>query len=127
MTRARLGTWGEAVARRHLEAKGYAIEAANWRSPDGEIDLVARAGPTIVFVEVKARTSDRFGGPEEAVTASKIARVQRIAMAYLTAHDSLDVDWWIDVVAIDCSPDGKVRRLEHLVDVVTQITPPTGR
>jgi putative endonuclease len=127
MTRARLGTWGEAVARRHLEAEGYTIESTNWRSPDGEIDLVARVGPIVVFVEVKARTSDRYGRPEEAVTASKIERMQRIALAYLAAHDSLDVDWRIDVVAIDCHPDGKMRHLEHLVDVVTQTTPPTGR
>ncbi len=124
MSRSRLGGWGESIARRHLEAKGYAIEAVNWRCRVGEIDLVARDGPTLVFVEVKTRTSDRFGGPEEAVTSSKLDRMKRAAWAYLAVHGSLDVDWRIDVVAIDCSPGRKVLRLEHLVDVVTQTTPP---
>lgn len=126
MSRSRLGQWGESLARRHLEAKGYTIEAANWRAREGEIDLVARDGPTLVFVEVKTRTSDRYGGPEEAVTSSKIDRMQRAACAYLSAAGSPDVDWRIDVVAIDCSPGRKVLRLEHLVDVVTQTKPSAG-
>lgn len=123
MSRSQLGEWGESVARRHIEAKGYAVIAVNWRCREGEIDLVARDRSTLVFVEVKTRTSDRFGPPEEAVTAPKLDRMQRAAAAYLATFGSPDIDWRIDVVAIDCSPGRKVLRLEHLVDVVTRSNP----
>jgi len=120
VSRSPLGEWGESVARRALEGKGYAIVAVNWRCRDGEIDLIARDRSTLVFVEVKTRTSDRFGAPEEAVTVAKLDRLQRAATAYLAAYGSPDINWRIDVVAIDCTQGREVLRLDHLVDVVTQ-------
>ncbi len=61
----------------------------NWRTPAGELDLVARRDETVVFCEVKARRSERFGGPAEAVTPRKRATIRRLAAAWLAAHRGL--------------------------------------
>lgn len=81
--RRALGAAGEDAAAGWYEAHGYRVVARNWRCRDGEVDLVARAGRTLVFCEVKARHSDRFGAPAEAVTRTKQARLRRLAAAYL--------------------------------------------
>lgn len=117
MSKNSLGPWGEQVAGRHLEAQGYRIVDRNWRHASGELDLVARDGDALVFVEVKARASGAFGSPEEAVTAEKQRRLQRAAWAYLEAHDVLEADWRIDVIAIE-RRDGQVARLDHYVNAV---------
>ncbi|MEW6567830.1 MAG: YraN family protein [Chloroflexota bacterium] len=113
-----VGKRGETIAREHLQSLGYRILDHNWRSSEGEIDLVAQDGETIVFVEVKARTSRRFGHPEDAVTRRKSRRLQRAGLAYLEAHDLLDAPWRIDVLAVDLLPDGSPARLEHYPDAV---------
>jgi len=118
MRRRQIGEWGEAVALRHLESTGYRIRARNWRTPEGEVDIVAEDGDTIVFVEVKARTTRNFGWPEESITSAKRRRLQRVAWAYLEAHEMLDAIWRIDVIAIDRSSSGAVERLEHYVSAV---------
>lgn len=118
MRRRQIGEWGEAVALRHLESKGYRIRVRNWRTPEGEVDIVAQDGDTIVFVEVKARTTRDFGWPEESITAAKRRRLQRAAWAYLQAHEMVDAMWRIDVIAIDRSSSGTVERLEHYVSAV---------
>ena len=118
MRRHQIGEWGEAVALRHLESKGYRIRAQNWRTPEGEVDIVAQDDETIVFVEVKTRTTHEFGWPEESITVAKRRRLQRAAWAYLQAHEMLDVMWRIDVIAIDRSSSGAVERLDHYVDAV---------
>jgi putative endonuclease len=66
-----LGDWGETEARRYLETKAYVFIERNFRVPEGEIDLVMQDGDIVVFIEVKTRTSDRFGAPEESVSAAK--------------------------------------------------------
>ncbi len=63
--RKRLGEWGEAEARRYLETMGYVFVDRNYRAQEGEIDLVMQDGDIVVFVEVKTRTSNKFGAPEE--------------------------------------------------------------
>ena len=114
----RIGAWGEEVASQYLEAKGYQILARNWRTQEGEVDLVAQEGETVVFVEVKTRTSKDFGWPEDSVTTTKQRRLQRSAMAYLMDQDLIDVPWRIDVIAIDRNRSGEVERLEHYIDAV---------
>ncbi len=98
--RQRLGRQGEALAARHLQACGYAILARNARTPYGEIDLVARQGDVVVFVEVKTRRSDAFGLPEEAITARKRAHLLDSARFYLQQHPELPANWRVDVIAI---------------------------
>ena len=118
MKRHHIGAWGEKIASQHLVAKGYQILARNWRTQEGEVDLVAQDGETVVFVEVKTRTSKDFGWPEESITAAKRRRLQRSALAYLSDQDLMDVLWRIDVIAIDRNRSGGVERLEHYIDAV---------
>jgi putative endonuclease len=81
--RGRTARRGERLAAWLLRAKGYRIEARNWRCPLGEIDIVAWHRDTLVFVEVKTRTGGSAGAPEEAVTGEKQRRLVRLAQAYL--------------------------------------------
>ena len=81
--RAALGRWGEDLAVRHLEASGYEVLSRNWRCREGEIDIVARAGRTICFVEVKTRSSLAFGEPAEAVRGPKARRQAVLASRWL--------------------------------------------
>lgn len=87
MARRALGARGEDAAAAWYVANGYEIVARNWRCRDGELDLIVRAGRTYVFCEVKARTTDAFGAPVEAVTRDKQQRVRRLAARWLE-HDA---------------------------------------
>src|SRR3989449_3652711 len=81
--RSVLGAEGERVASRFLEARGYRILERNYRTRRGEIDLIAEDGRILVFVEVKVRLDDRFGGPAAAITRAKQAPIARLAQQYL--------------------------------------------
>jgi putative endonuclease len=102
MTRAEIGALGERLAAEHLVALGLRILTRNWRCRYGELDLIV-ADPTtctVVFVEVKTRTSDRFGGLAEAVTAAKVRRLRRLAGIWLASQR---VKWpaiRIDVIGV---------------------------
>jgi putative endonuclease len=96
-----LGKYGEEVACRALRARGYAIVARRYRTRCGEIDIVARDGVTLVFVEVKARVGDACGSAGEAVTARKRHRVIRMAADYLAKRHLADIAVRFDVVTID--------------------------
>jgi putative endonuclease len=85
---------------RWYESKGYAVAARNWRSRSGELDLVLTLGNLVVFCEVKARTSAAFGSPAEAVTASKQARLRRLAAEWLAAAGGGGRDVRFDVAAV---------------------------
>ncbi len=103
--RPELAKRGEAAAALRLQQEGYRILAANHRSPFGEIDLIARDGDTLVFVEVKTRRG-RSGSPKEAVTPRKQRRLSLLALAYLKAHGRLDRPARFDVVAVSWGKDG---------------------
>ena len=81
-----VGRYGERVAVRYLLAAGLQIIETNWRCEIGELDIVARDGRCLVVCEVKTRTSEAFGSPIEAVTTAKVARLRRLAGAWVTAH-----------------------------------------
>jgi putative endonuclease len=99
--RQRLGERGEALAVRELERRGYEIIHRRYRCERGEIDIVARDGGTLVFVEVKAREDDEKGRAVEAVTPQKIRQIVRVAIDYLARHHIVDTQCRFDVVAID--------------------------
>lgn len=82
----RPGDAAEAVAVRHLEAHGLRVVARNFRCRGGEIDIVCRDGRTLVFVEVRLRSSDGFGGAGGSITATKRTRIVLAARHYLAAH-----------------------------------------
>lgn len=106
LSRHELGRAGEEAAVRHLEHSGYKILTRSFRMFRGEIDIVARDGDTLVFVEVKTRTSEDFGLPEDAVTRSKQNQIRKIARGYLIQQNPGDIPCRFDVLAIDRSPDG---------------------
>jgi putative endonuclease len=101
MDRSEIGQRGEDAAAAFLQRLGMRIETRNWRSPAGEIDIVAREGDELVFVEVKTRKSERAGTAEEAVSAAKQRRIVRLARAYLASVGGTpDTGVRFDVVAI---------------------------
>lgn len=102
MSQARqtLGKFGEDLACRELERRGYAILDRRYRRRYGEIDLVARDGETTVFVEVKARKDRRFGDGAEAVTLRKRRRLILVAMDYVARHRLSDRPCRFDIVSI---------------------------
>ena len=98
--RASLGKLGEDLAVRELERRGYAILARRYRRRGGELDIVARDGATIVFVEVKTRDGDAFGEAGEAVTWLKQRRMTRLAIDYMMRHRLLGAPCRFDVVSV---------------------------
>jgi len=108
-----LGAFGERVAAAHLEAKGYRIRARNFRCREGEIDIVAEDGDSLVFVEVRTRRGDAFGSPAESVTEAKERRLLTVARAYLQQHNDVPPNQRIDVVAVKLSR-GRLLAVEHI-------------
>ena len=100
MKRKTFGTDGEFDTGDYLKTHGYEILAMNYRRPTGEIDLVARQGRTVVFVEVKRRTTRRYGAPAEAVTPAKRVRIVRTAALYLQENRLDDVPVRFDIIEI---------------------------
>jgi putative endonuclease len=99
--RVALGKTGEDLACRELERRGYAIVARRYRRRRGELDIVARHGSTIVFVEVKAKRSRAFGHAVDAVDGRKRRRIVELALDYLARYRLTDVPCRFDVVSID--------------------------
>lgn len=98
-----LGNRGERAAERRLKREGYRIIARNFRAAGAEIDLIAMDRDTLVFVEVKTRSSGAAGSPEEAVDARKQSRMRRAAEAFAAQYRAGDCAMRFDVVAIDAS------------------------
>ncbi len=110
-----LGRRGEDVAERFLKRLGYIILARGHRDNIGEIDLIAVDGRTIVFVEVKTRTSHDAGHPGDAVDEAKQRKLTRLALSYLKRHDLLENAARFDVVAVTW-PAGRGRpAIEHFI------------
>ncbi len=96
------GAWAEDRALKLLQERGLEILARNYRLPGAEIDLIARDGETIVFVEVKQRSSSRYGAPGEHLSVRQIERVRKAALVYLLAHfGSEDFPCRFDAVLIE--------------------------
>ena len=98
--RMAFGKTGEDLACCELERRGYAIIARRHRCRTGELDIIARDGPTLVFVEVKARDGHAFGDAAEAVTWQKQQRIVRLASEYMMRHHFSDSPCRFDVVSI---------------------------
>src|SRR5205823_14314550 len=102
-----LGRRGEDAAARYVKRLGYVIVARGHRDNIGEIDLVAIDGRTIVFIEVKTRTSHDAGHPADAVDDAKQRRLTRLALSYMKRHDLLECSARFDVVAVTWPARGK--------------------
>ena len=100
LARVALGKTGEDLACVELEKRGYEIVARRYRQRGGEIDIIAKDGPTWVFVEVKARDTHEFGDAAEAVTPFKRRRIAQLAKDYATRHHLSNCPCRFDVVSI---------------------------
>ena len=115
--RAALGAWGEQIAVEHLTAHGLVVLDRNWRCREGELDVVATDGATVVVVEVKTRTGTGFGRPEEAVTPRKLVRMRRVAQRWLAEHRVRWVEVRFDVVAVLVDRRTGAHEVTHLLGV----------
>ena len=113
-----VGALGEDLGERFLKQRGYQIIARNVRSPFGEIDAVAFHQRTLVFIEIKTRSSQSFGLPEEALTHDKRKRLIRLDSWYLTRPRQPLWDIRFDVLAVDMSGDiPQFRLLENAFEL----------
>jgi putative endonuclease len=108
------GRVGEGLAVQELRKKGYEILETNFANKFGEIDVIAKDGEVLVFVEVKAKTGIEFGEPEEMVGRGKLSKVRRMASLYMGDKEER---CRIDVVAMVLTPEDEVVRLTHYVNV----------
>lgn len=108
-----LGEIGEEMATEYLLRKGYIILEKNYRYDRAEVDIIAEDKNQIVIVEVKTRTSDFFGDPQQFVTANKIKQLVKVANYYLIDND-IDMEARFDIVAILINK--KQKRIEHFID-----------
>ncbi len=113
-----VGKAGEAAAEAHLRSLGYKVVARNYRTREGELDIVALAGNTYVIAEVKTRRSatGTYGVPEESLTKRKQARLIAAAQAYLAEHGLDGKDWRIDLVLVQLDRAGRVRSIDVVAD-----------
>ncbi len=107
------GRAGEQLAVAYLEQKNYVILATNWRHHHTEIDIIARSGQTLVFVEVKTRKTDYFGYPEEAVNRTKQQHMQRAAQAWIHANN-WQQEIRFDIIAITL--ENRDQQVYHIED-----------
>ena len=113
MNKRGFGVAGEQIARDFLVGKGAKILEMNYRRPTGEIDIIARVKRTILFVEVKRRSSLRYGRPAEAVNPAKQAHIARTAALYLQENGLEDAPVRFDVIEI---LPGQIRHIEGAFD-----------
>jgi putative endonuclease len=116
-SRKQLGNVGETLAVQALRARGYEILACNWRCARGEIDIVARDGDCYAMIEVKTRRGHGSEYPEDGLTPAKARRLVALAQTYLAGRGLDDVDWRIDLVAIELDGRGQVARLDVIAGV----------
>jgi putative endonuclease len=112
--RQSLGNHGEDIAATYLTQLGYSIIERNFRIRYGEIDIVAKDGSTLVFVEVKTRRGRQYGLPEEAVTPRKIREIIQTSEFYCLKHPEYQGLQRIDVIAIEIDANGETERIEHI-------------
>ena len=117
--RQTLGHRGEVLAANMLENKGYIILERNWRTPYGEIDLIAQHDDVITFVEVKTRASRSLGPPEISITPRKEAHMRSAAEYYIQQHPELTNDWRIDAITIQLNTDNTPPLIDHFENVIS--------
>jgi putative endonuclease len=118
--RRALGQRGEELAVRHLQRLGYDIVERNYRCREGEMDIIARDGRRLAFVEVRTRRGSAFGTAKESVSVAKQVRLAAVARRYLQEKGCADADWGIDVVAIQMTGSGLLPHIELIRNAVSE-------
>ena len=113
-----MGSTGERIAADHLKAMGYQVIDRNVRFSQGEIDIVAREGGELVFVEVRTRRGREFGLAEESITERKKRKLRSLVDLYLQTQRMGDEQSRIDVVVVELDRDGAVTRFEVIKNAI---------
>jgi len=114
--RQRLGKFGEAIAENYLAHYGYAPIGRNFKTYYGEIDLIAQKGDEILFCEVKTRSADDYGYPEESVDRRKIRHLIKAAVSYLE-WKRIDKFWRLDIISISISKREKKAKIKWFKNI----------
>ncbi|MBI2096703.1 MAG: YraN family protein [Candidatus Sungbacteria bacterium] len=121
ITNTQIGKIGEEQAVRLLQSKGYGIVARNYEAPMGEIDIIAKRGEKLYFMEVKTSLDthrDTFS-PEERVDRRKRSRLQGLCETYLLRERvDLNAEWQIDVISVTLDKEGKLQHIEHIENAI---------
>ena len=120
MNRQEVGKLGEKLAQKFLKKKGYHIRETNFHCPRGEIDIIARQGDYLVFVEVRTKSNLDFGTPEESITQAKKEKLIASSLAYINTQQNLPSLWRIDVVAIEVNDRGKIKRIALIENAIEE-------
>lgn len=113
------GRAGEAAARAFVSNElGYEIVESNFRTREGEIDIVAKHDGWFIFIEVKTRTNRAFGLGVEQIAARKSLRLQAAAQHFLAENGHEDSDWRIDLISVEMSRSGRVNNIEHIQSAI---------
>lgn len=118
LTRERisLGRTGEEYAAHYLQKRGFRIVERNFRCKLGELDIVARDGPCLVFTEVRTVAGNAFGSPQESITDKKKKKLRQVALFYVKFRNVGDIPLRFDVVAITANASGSIIKLDHIVN-----------
>jgi putative endonuclease len=118
----RLGDLGEELAVRYLKKHHYKILTQHYQKKIGEIDIVAQnKDKTIIFIEVKTRTNQDFGSPQEAVNPLKQHKLIKTAQYYILENHKQDIPWRIDVIAVDLDSKKQIAHIRHFKNAVGEI------
>jgi putative endonuclease len=108
------GKQGEMLAQQFLRDKGYTLIETNFRCRTGEIDLIAKDGDIVVFIEVRTVTSPKFGPAYQSVTYRKQQQVKRVALFYAARHNLVNTQFRFDVIGITLNRKTGDHQIEHL-------------
>ena len=116
MDSASVGKLGENIAQEYLKKKGCDIISRNYRTKYGEIDLIVRKNNILIFVEVRSKTGEQFGTPEDTINKIKMSKIKRNAMAYISRKKWQD-QYRIDAICIILNQDSSIKRLDHYENI----------
>jgi len=111
-----IGKLSESIAREYLEDKGYNIIKQNYKTKYSEIDLIAEKDKELVFIEVRSKTGENFGTPEDTLNKRKLRKVRMNAMAYVN-RKNWKGPYRIDAICIVLNQDNSVKRLDHYENI----------
>jgi putative endonuclease len=114
------GALGEKLAGEFLKNRGYTIITTNYRSPDGEVDIIASKEGVTIFIEVRAKTGPEFGSPEESVTERKKQKLIAVSQHYLQSLENPSSNWRIDFIGIELSSTGVIHRIQHIENAINE-------
>jgi putative endonuclease len=113
-----VGKRGEDLAEEYLKKEGYCVLAKNYKNKYGEIDIIINKGKELIFVEVRSKTEEKFGSPEETVKKKKKEKLEKNALAY-TAFHNYNGAYRIDLICVVFSAKGNVLRITHHKNIIT--------